>query len=130
MRKLMVAAAALAVLALAAPAQAQTIVRDGADYSGYANPNGCEILVHTDRPAAANDLHVKCTPSVGADGPARIRYRFLRDVGGEFRPADVEVEYKAIRGDASVRWMVPTPRTVRVIVRGYVHIQSVTWTQD
>lgn len=114
-----------ALIMSALPASAQTIVRDGADYNGIANPHGCIIKVHEDLPGS---LHVNCSK---ADGPARIRYRFLRAVGGQFAPADVTVDWekRGDGGEASVSWMVPVPRTVRIKVRGYVHIHSVTWTQ-
>lgn len=131
--KRLVAFAAVLVMALAGSVQAKTIVRDGSDYNGYANPNGCEIFVHDDKPT---ELHVKCTQGVGATGKARIRYRFLRDVGAQFRPADVSADIKINGGDncnaSNVRWMVPIPRTVRIIVpfRCYVHIRSVTWRQQ
>ena len=117
---------AVVVLGVATTAHAQTITRDGSAYSGYANPHGCNILVHEDIPTV---LHVNCTKGDG--GPARIRYRFLRADGGTFDPADVSVDWEK-RGsgaDARVRWMVPVPRTLRVLVWGYVHINSVTWTQ-
>ena len=123
MKKLL---AALAVVVMTASmAQAQTLVRDGSDYNGAANPDGCNILVHADEPTA---LHVNCKK---VDGVARIRYRFLRDVGGQFSPADVSVDWDkhSAGSNASVRWMVPTPRTVRVVVVGYVHINSITWDQ-
>ena len=123
MRKLL---AALAVVVMTASmAQAQVITRDGSDFNGYANPHGCNIFVHDDLPA---ELHVNC---LKVDGVARIRYRFLRDVDGQFAPADVDVEWAkhGAGSSASVRWMVPTPRTVRVVVTGYVHIISVTWHQ-
>jgi len=109
----------------ALPAQAQTITKVGSNYSGIANPGGCKIFVHDDLPDV---LHVNCKD---ATAPARIRYRFLRDVGGQFGEADVSVDWekRGEGGAASVRWMVPTPRTLRVVVRGYVHINSVTWTQ-
>jgi hypothetical protein len=68
-----------------------------------------------------------------ATEPARIRYRFLKDVGAKFRPADVsvEVKYNGGKGEAEIRWMVPVPRTVRVVIPVglYVHIRSVTWKQ-
>jgi hypothetical protein len=112
--------AAVLVLALALPASAQVITREGSDYDGAANPDGCNILVHADEPSA---LHVNCKKTDG--GVARIRYRFLRE------PADVSVDWDkhSAGSHASVSWRVPTPRTVRVIVRGYVHINSVTWEQ-
>jgi hypothetical protein len=123
MKKLLAVLAAMVVLT--GTAQAQVITREGSDYNGYANPDGCNILVHTDEPA---ELHVNCKK---VDGVARIRYRFLRDVDGEFKPADVSVDWEkhGAGSSASVRWMVPTPRTVRVVVTGYVHIVSVTWDQ-
>ena len=78
-------AAALVVGLATPPASAQVIVRDGADYDGYANPNGCNI-----RHEGSTELHVNCR-WVEGDGGARIRYRFLKDVGGKFAPADVRV---------------------------------------
>jgi hypothetical protein len=122
--------AVLAALVLSATAaQAQVITRDGSAYSGYANPGGCVIFVHDDRDQT--ELHVNCAESELA---ARIRYRFLRDVDGMFAPADVTVDWSRHGGQCEgvrVRWMVPTPRTVRVIVPAgcYAHIHSVTWDQ-
>lgn len=118
--------ALLLVGVMSTAAVGQTIVREGSAYSGIANPGGCVVLVHEDEPSA---LHVNCNKGDGR--PARIRYRFLRDVGGQFNLADVEVDWekRGEGGNAVVRWMVPTPRTVRVKVWGYVHINSVTWTQ-
>lgn len=127
LRKLLILATAL-VMFIPAAAQAKTIVRDGADYSGYANPGSCRITTHAPN---LNELHVGCRNS---DKAARIRYRFLRDVGGTFAPANVSVHFTRHAGDCSgnnVRWMVPVPRTLRVIVQPgcYIHIVSVTWTQ-
>jgi hypothetical protein len=120
--------AAVTVVAIAAYARAShPVVRTGADYDGYANPNGCSIFVHK----GSTELHVGCSK---ADGKARIRYRFTRASGfpGAFAPASVDVDWIVHGGDCDkrVRWMVPTPRTLRVVVDDcYVHIRSVSWVQ-
>jgi hypothetical protein len=123
--------AGLLVIAMAGTAYAsKPVVRDGTDYNGIANPGLCAIFEHPDRDFG--ELHVNCLRSEKA---ARIRYRFTRKAGynGEFRPADVSVEIDRHAGprDVEVRWMWPTPRTLRVRVPAgvYVHIVSVTWDQ-
>lgn len=124
---IMLAAAAMTLLGLAAaPAQAQVIEKVGSAYSGYANPGGCRIFVHPDQP---DDLHVNCKD---ATAPARIRYRYLRDVGVTHGPADFSGVVQRRGGDCtgnSIRWMDPVPRTGRVVidVGCYVHIKSVRW---
>lgn len=127
MKKLLAITALLLVSILTTTASARVITRDGSDYNGYAATE-CGIFVHSNSPS---ELHVGCRNS---DENARIRYRFLRDVDGQFAPADVDVAWERHGGDCSgvgVRWMVPTPRTVRVIVPAgcYAHILSVTWDQ-
>jgi hypothetical protein len=128
MRKIVIALAVAAVTVTAWPANAKTITRPGASYNGYANPGGCTIFEHPDRDPSST---VGCRQS---DRAARIRYRFLRDLGGTFEPAAVSVRWArhaetCVKRD--VRWMVPSPRTLRVIVPAgcYLHIVSVTWTQ-
>lgn len=115
------------------PPPTQPITRYGVDYDGAANPGVCVLKSHEPVPTS---LHVNCKH---ADEAARIRYRFLRAEGGKFAPADVTVEFSKTHGKPrsaacqgrGVRWMVPTPRTVRVIVPAgcYIHIDSVTWDQ-
>lgn len=127
MKKALIVSLALATLAIAAPAQAQKpVYRNGSDYDGYANPGGCSIFVHS----GSTELHVGCRQS---DKPARIRWRFLKAYQGEFKPAYVDVDYNVHGGtcEKKVRWMVPTPRTLRVVVPVgcYLHIESVTWAQ-
>jgi hypothetical protein len=127
-----IALGALIALMLVTPALAsKPVVRPGQDYDGYANPNGCKILVHGNEP---NELHVSCLRNAGATGPARIRYRYLKNYGGEFRPAGFTADVVRHGGDCSgvrTRWMVAVPRTGRVIIPFgcYAHIVSVTWEQ-
>jgi hypothetical protein len=114
----------VALLALPASA-AGPVTRTGAEYSGLRNPGGCEVF-----PENGTELHVKCTSGVGATGPAFVRFRFLRDVGGVLGPATVSADLRDAEGCASYRWMAPI-RTMRVDVPFgcYIHIRSVTWQQ-
>jgi len=128
MRKvILLATVAMTLLGLAAaPAQARVIVKDGSDYSGYANPGGCKIFVHADQPT---ELHVNCKD---ATGPARIRYRYLRDIGVTHGPADFSGTVSRRGGDCTgnnIQWMDPVPRTGRVVIAVgcYVHIETVRW---
>lgn len=121
---------AILVTSATAAIAAGPITREGSASSGVKNPNGCEVLVHPDKPA---ELHVKCTQAVGASGPAFVRYRFLKDVGGVRAPATISSDVKTIsqHGDCSVTtWQGPV-RTlrIRVTLGCYVHIRSVTWQQ-
>lgn len=114
---------ATATVALAAG----PITRTGAEYSGAANPGNCEIDVHADKPGV---LHVSCLESDGATGGARIRWRFLADVGGVRAPATVSSDVQEFRGETVTRWMQPI-RTLRIEVPfgTYAHIRSVRWEQ-
>ncbi len=75
-------------------------------------------------------LHVKCVDSVGATGPAFVRYRFLKDVGAVRAPATVSADLRDPEGCAIVRWMAPV-RTLRIEVPYgcYIDIRTVTWQQ-
>ena len=104
------------------------VTRTGSEYSGVKNRNGCEVLVEK-----GTELHVKCASTVGSTGPAFVRYRFLRDVGGVRGPATVSSVIKTIskHGNCAVTtWQGPI-RTLRIRVPlgCYIHVQSVTWQQ-
>lgn len=101
------------------------VTRNGANYDGVRNPGGCEVF-----PEEGTQLHVKCLGSVGADGAAFVRYRFLKDVGGVIGPATVSAVIRDNAGCSSYRWMGPI-RTLRITVPFgcYVHVVSVTWQQ-
>lgn len=106
------------------------ISRPGIEYSGLRNPNGCEVFND------GGDLHVKCMPRKGATGPAFVRYRFLKDVGGVRDLATVSADITTwIGAPCTVRWMVPAPRTaartlrVTVPLGSYCHVHSVSWEQ-
>jgi len=104
------------------------ITRNGADFSG--SRGSCEFIKE------GTDLHVKCTKGVGAEGPAYVRYRFLKDVGGVRNLADVSADITTWIGrDCYAEWMIDAPstsaRTLRITVPdgSYCHIHSVTWFQ-
>ena len=105
------------------------VTRSGLDYNGTRNPGNCEILND------GGELHVKCTKKAGANGPAFIRYRFLKDVGGQRAPATVSATIKNWVGQPCVaKWMSDykqAARTLRVKVPAgsYCHIVSVSWSQ-
>ena len=127
MRKLIAIGIAAALGLMAGPASGQVIVRDGVDYDGI-SPGECTVFVHDDQPT---ELHVNCRRSTTN---ARVRYRFLRSSGGTFDPANVRVYWDEHGGDCShsgVRWMMPVPRTLRVLVAPgcYAHILQVRWKQ-
>ena len=124
MKRVLLAMALVATIALPASA-AGPVNRIGTDYDGSENPGGCEIF-----PENGTELHVKCTPGVGATDEARIRYRFLADVGAVKAPATVSADIRDAEGCSEVRWMAPV-RTLRILVPlgCYVHIRSVTWQQ-
>jgi hypothetical protein len=112
---------------------AGTVTKDGANYSGVRNPDGCEIMPDGEGMRA---LHVKCTSKVGADGPAFVRYRFLKDVGGVRDAATISADITTwVGNECFAEWMVKAPktaaRTLRVTVPfgSYCHINSVSWTQ-
>ena len=118
----------LVVGLMSTAAASKPVVRPGADYNGIANPNGCKIKTE------GSELHVSCLRNAGATGPARIRYRYLRDYGGQFRPAGFTAEFSRHGGKCEgvrSRWMVQIPRTGRVLVPFgcYGHIVTVTWDQ-
>jgi len=107
------------------------VTRAGASYSGLRNPGNCEVLVEND-----DALHVKCTSKAGANGPAYVRYRFLKDVGAVRDLATVSASINTWVGkDCFVEWMIDAPytsaRTARVTVPAgsYCHINSVSWSQ-
>ncbi|MDH4112448.1 MAG: hypothetical protein OEV60_07150 [Actinomycetota bacterium] len=116
---------ALLVSAAATALAAGPVTRNGANYSGVRNPGGCEVF-----PEKGTQLHVKCVKSVGADGAAFVRYRFLKDVGGVVGPATVSAVIRDNAGCSSYRWMGPI-RTMRIMVPFgcYVHVVNVTWQQ-
>ena len=106
------------------------VTRNGADASGSRNRNGCELN------AEGTAMHVKCVEGVGASGPAFVRYRFLKDVGGIRDLASITADIGQFRGEpCRAEWMVRQPRTaartLRVVVPfgSYCHIRSVTWQQ-
>jgi hypothetical protein len=111
-----VVASQLSIASAAGP-----VTQMGAEYSGAANPGECEIIPE------GTDLHVKCQATVGATGEARIRFRFLSDVGFVQDPATISWDIGDRQGCATVEWMGPI-RTLRVTVPFgcYIHIRSVT----
>lgn len=132
MRKLFIITVAILALGIGASFAFATgpITRKGADASGIANPGGCEVRSENTA-VGLGELHVKCTKAVGATKAARIRYRFLKDVGGKRGPATVSADIHQIAGkDCTVSWRGPI-RTLRVVVPfgSYCHIRSVTWYQ-
>ena len=109
------------------------ITRVGVEYSGYANPGGCVLGADDIHPT---ELQVDCSPRTGATAGARVRYRFLSNVGAIRDHAVVTADIHQIRGAAcDTEWMVPEAkthaRTLRVTVPlgSYCHIRSVTWSQ-
>jgi len=119
--------ALVAMTFMAGTAQAKTIVRDGADANGWANPGGCVIFVHE----GSTELHVNCRQSTE---PARIRYRYLKslDVVHSFASFKGVIEKHGGEGEVgAIRWLCEPdgPRTGRVIIPAglYVHIVEVTW---
>lgn len=107
------------------------VTRAGASYSGLRNPGNCEVLVEN-----GGELHVKCTSKAGANGPAYVRYRFLKDVGAVRDLATVTANIRTWVGEPCyVEWMIDAPytsaRTARVTVPAgsYCHITSVSWRQ-
>ena len=127
-KKSFIAGLTAALMLSTTAASAATITRDGANFSG--SRGTCEFQIE------GTDLHVKCTKGVGAEGPAYVRYRFLKDVGGVRQPASVSADITTWIGEPCfAEWMISAPynpaRTLRVTVPAgsYCHIHSVTWSQ-
>ncbi len=117
------------VIAFAAGSQ----TRLGVNYSGLRNPNGCRIAPDTTHP---KQLDVKCRPGDGATGPAAVRYRFLKNVGGVREDATISADISTWVGeDCYAEWMVRRAhehaRTLRVTIPygSYCDIRSVSWSQ-
>ena len=109
------------------------ITRMGVEYSGAANPGECDLGADDVHPT---ELRVDCSPRTGATAGARVRYRFLSNVGAVRDHAVVSADIHQIRGaTCTTEWMVPeaksSARTLRVSVPlgSYCHIRSVTWSQ-
>ena len=115
----------LTVMAGTAFAAVGPITRLGTDYNGAANPGACDVGADDVHPT---ELRVDCSNRTGATTGARIRYRFLKDVGVLVGPATVSADIHQIRGKAcEFSWRGPV-RTLRVDVPlgGYCHIRSAT----
>lgn len=115
----------LTLLAGTAYAAVGPLTKLGIDYDGLANPGGCVV--------GADDLHptelrVDCSARTGATKGARVRFRFLKDVGVVVGPATVSADLHQIRGaECTYGWQGPV-RTLRVKVPhgSYCHIRSAT----
>jgi hypothetical protein len=107
--------------------------RLGVNFSGTRNPQGCYIAPDAQHP---KQLDAKCTKSVGASGPAAVRYRFLKNVGGLRKHATISADITTWVGDDCVaEWMVRRfhehARTLRITIPygSYCDIRSVSWSQ-
>jgi hypothetical protein len=115
----------LTVLAGTAYAAVGPIMRLGIEHDGIANPGGCDVGADDVHPT---ELRVDCSGRTGATKGARVRFRFLKDVGVLVGPATVSADLHQIRDSAcSYSWRGPV-RTLRVIVPfgSYCHIRSAT----
>ena len=117
------------VVALAAGSR----TRLGVHYSGIRNPHGCYIAPDVQH---HKQLDAKCSQSVGASGPAFVRYRFLKNVGAIRDHATISADISTWVGkDCFAEWMVRRPhkhaRTLRVTIPygSYCDIRSVSWSQ-
>ena len=115
----------LTVMVGTAFASVGPITKLGTDYDGAANPGGCVVGADDVHPT---ELRVDCSARTGSTAGARIRYRFLKDVGVVVGPATVSADIHQIRGTAcEFSWRGPV-RTLRVDVPlgSYCHIRSAT----
>ena len=115
----------LTMLAGTAFAAVGNITRLGVEYNGAANPGGCDVGPDDVHPT---ELRVDCSARTDATAAARIRYRFLKDVGVVRAPATVSADIHQIRGaECTVSWRGPV-RTLRVVVPlgSYCHIRTAT----
>lgn len=134
MRKAMFVALVVALSAGTVAAYAnggeRTVTRLGIDYSGVA-PTACVVEADDLHPT---ELRVDCRQSENQG--ARVRFRFLKDVGFVRGPATVTADLHIIKGSCAVSWMVPQERTpartarVRVAPLSYCHIRSVSGSQN
>ncbi len=115
----------LTALAGTAFAAAGPITRLGVEHNGVANPGGCDVGADDVHPT---ELRVDCSPRTHATAGARVRFRFLKDVGVLVGPATVKADIHQIWGKAcEFSWRGPV-RTLRVDVPlgSYCHIRSAT----
>lgn len=115
----------LTALAGTAFAAVGPITRLGTAHNGIANPGACDVGADDVHPT---ELRVDCSQRTGATAGARVRFRFLKNVGVVVGPATVSADLHQIRGkDCTYSWRGPV-RTLRVDVPlgSYCHIRSAT----